>query len=290
MADTPENTTPEATTHDTTSPEATTAGIQPDASATEAVAPELAAQGPSKLTRWIGNFTHGGAVIMLVIAFGSLVLARYDIIDKLSGFRGFMMTMYPFAALAVIAVIGIAIGMLRKRGAGWRNPLALVLSVVMLGVFYTQVIAPARSAPFMHDISTDVDDPPAFQTLTLREDNLDVHDGDIEAWRSAHRESYPNIEPVIINKSPELVIADAHALAEARGWEIAEYSPAAGRLEATATAGFIRFYDDVIVEATPIADGSTRVDMRSVSRVGGSDLGYNAARIEAFLNDLRASN
>ena len=276
MADTPENTTPETST----------AGIQPDA---ETVTTE-AKPAKSKITRYIGNFTLGGALIMLVIALGSLVLARYGIMGKLSGFRSFMMTMYPFAALAVIAVIGIVIGVVRKRGAGWRNPLALVLSLVMLGVFYTQVIAPARSAPFMHDISTDVDDPPQFQTLPLRDDFLEMYEGDIEAWRSAHRENYPDIEPVIINKSPELVIADAHALAEQRGWEIAEYSPEAGRLEATATAGFIRFYDDVVVEVTPIADGSSRVDMRSISRVGGSDLGYNAARIEAFLTDLEAMN
>lgn len=272
MADTPETTTPET----------------PEAAPVAETVTTNAKPAKSKITRYIGNFTLGGALIMLAVALGSLVLARYGIMGKLPGFRYFMMTMWPFAALAVIALVGIVIGMVRKRGAGWRNPLALVLSLVMLGVFYTQVIAPARSAPFMHDISTDVDDPPAFRTLTLREDNLEVHDGDIEAWRSAHRENYPDIEPVIINKATELVIADAHALAEQRGWEIADYSPEAGRLEATATAGFIRFYDDVVVEVTPIADGSSRVDMRSISRVGGSDLGYNAARIEAFLADLEA--
>ena len=103
MADTPENTTPETST----------AGIQPDA---ETVTTE-AKPAKSKITRYIVNFTLGGALIMLVIALGSLVLARYGIMGKLSGFRSFMMTMYPFAALAVIAVIGIVIGVVRKRGA-----------------------------------------------------------------------------------------------------------------------------------------------------------------------------
>ncbi len=256
----------------------------------EQAAASAAKPAKSKMTRYIGNFTLGGALIMLLVALGSLVLARYDIIGKLPGFRYFMMTLWPFAALAVIAVIGIALGMVRKRGAGWRNPVALALSLVMLGVFYTQVIAPARAAPFMHDITTDVDNPPEFITLPLRDDYLEMYDGDIEAWRSAHRENYPDIEPVIINKAPDLVIADARALTEERGWEIAQYSPEVGRLEATATAGFIRFKDDVVVEVTAIADGTTRVDMRSISRVGGSDLGYNAARIEAFLADLEAAN
>lgn len=260
----------------------------PVASAAATTAPEP--KGKSRLTRMIGNFTLGGALLFLLYALGGLVLARYDIVAKITGFRSFMMTMWPFMALAALAVIGIVIGMLRKRGPGWRNPLALVLSLFMLGTMYTQVMIPARSAPFLHDVSTDVDDPPEFMTLPLREDNLDQFDGDIEAWRSAHREGYPDMDPVIIDKAPELVLADARALAEERGWEIAQYSPEIGRLEATATAGFIRFYDDVIVEVTPIADGSTRIDMRSVSRVGGSDLGYNAQRIEAFLTDLEAVN
>ena len=276
MADTPETATTE------TNAEATAPAIEAHDSAS-------AKPAKSKITRLIGNFTLGGALILLVVALGSLVLARYDIIAKLSGFSYFMKTMYPYAALAVIAIIGIAIGLFRKRGAGWRNPLALVVSLAMLGVFYTQVIAPARGAPFMHDISTDVDDPPQFETLALRDDFLEMYEGDIEAWRSAHRESYPDMEPVVINKAPDLVIADARALAEDRGWEIAQYSPEAGHLEATATAGFIRFYDDVVVEVTPIADGSTRVDMRSISRVGGSDLGYNAKRINAFLTDLESA-
>ena len=85
------------------------------------------------------------------------------------------------------------------------------------------------------------------------------------------------------------MLADARALAEQRGWDIASVDPLSGHMEATAYAGYIRFMDDVIVEVTPIADGSTRVDMRSVSRVGMSDLGYNAERIRDFLRDLQAA-
>ena len=92
---------------------------------------------------------------------------------------------------------------------------------------------------------------------------------------------------IIIDRAPEEVLANARALAEERGWEIAAYDAASGHMEATAYAGYIRFMDDVVVEVTPVQDGSTRVDMRSVSRVGVSDLGYNAARIEEFLADLR---
>ncbi len=243
----------------------------------------------SNLTRMIGIFSLGGVLTGIALGLGALVLARYGIISKIGGFRIFMMMLVPLAVLAGIAIIGIVLGIMRKRGAGWRSPLALALSLVMLGTMYFQVIQPARAHPPLHDISTDVQDPPQFSTLTLREDNLVPFDN-IEEWRSTHREGYPDIRPAVINKAPNLVLADVRALAEERGWEIANVDTDGGRLEATATAGFVRFFDDVVIEVTPVADGSTRVDMRSVSRVGVSDLGYNAERVETFLNDLRAMN
>ena len=165
---------------------------------------------------------------------------------------------------------------------------AIALALVMIALFYALVIRPGSAVPPLHDVTTDLDDPPEFRTLTLREDNL-VGFNNIEEWRSAHREGYPDIAPIIIDKAPARVLADARALAEQRGWDIASVDPLSGHMEATAYAGYIRFMDDVIVEVTPIADGSTRVDMRSVSRVGMSDLGYNAERIRDFLRDLQAA-
>ncbi len=241
----------------------------------------------SKLTRLLGNFVLGGALIALVIAVMSLTLARYDIIDKLSGFRGFMILLNPLRVLVLIAIIDIGIALVRKTAISWKAPFGMAISIVLLLVIYTQVIVPGGNAPRLHDITTDVDDPPQFATLSLREDNL-IPFNNIEEWRAAHREGYPDIAPIVIDKSPAEVLAAARALAESKGWTIASVDEESGHMEATAYAGYIRFMDDVIVEVTPIADGSTRVDMRSVSRVGLSDLGYNAARIREFLADLQA--
>jgi uncharacterized protein (DUF1499 family) len=60
-----------------------------------------------------------------------------------------------------------------------------------------------------------------------------------------------------------------------------------GTLEATDTTFFFRFKDDVVVRARPAPGGGTLVDMRSISRVGGSDVGVNAKRVRAFLADLQ---
>ncbi len=83
----------------------------------------------------------------------------------------------------------------------------------------------------------------------------------------------------------------AASLARSRGWTIAKVDRNAGILEATETSLFFRFKDDVVVRvrADPKGGGSL-VDMRSISRVGGSDVGMNAQRIRGFLADLQAQD
>ena len=70
------------------------------------------------------------------------------------------------------------------------------------------------------------------------------------------------------------------------GWEIVASDPAAGRIEATDTTFWFGFKDDVVVRVAAAPDGS-RVDVRSLSRVGLSDVGTNAARIRKYLDGAR---
>jgi uncharacterized protein (DUF1499 family) len=53
------------------------------------------------------------------------------------------------------------------------------------------------------------------------------------------------------------------------------------------TTFWFSFKDDVLIRLRP-ADGGSRVDVRSLSRVGGGDVGTNAKRIRADLDALRA--
>ena len=48
------------------------------------------------------------------------------------------------------------------------------------------------------------------------------------------------------------------------------------------------FKDDIVIRVQSNGDGS-RVDMRSLSRVGGSDFGVNASRVRSFTQKLLAS-
>lgn len=249
------------------------------------LAPEPARPTP-RWPGWIGNFALGGAILAVVIGVGALTLARYDLIDKLTGFITFMSMMVPAGVIAVIALVGLIVAR-RKQVSGITSGLGLLVALVLLGAMYFAVIRPAGAAPALHDITTNVDNPPQFATLPLREDNL-IPFNSIEEWRAAHRQGYPDIAPVLINKNASEVLADARALAESKGWEIANVDQQNLQIEATAYAGYLRFRDDVIIKVSPVVDGSSRVDMRSVSRVGLSDLGYNAARIREFLGELQA--
>jgi uncharacterized protein (DUF1499 family) len=250
-------------------------------------APAPAASPGPRWPGWLGNFVLGGALLALVIGLGGLTLARYDIIDKLAGFRAFMTMMMPAAAIAAAGVVALVLAKVKRAPAG-KAAVGLVLALGLLGAMYFAVIRPAGAAPALHDITTNVDNPPQFTTLPLREDNL-IPFASLEEWRAAHRQGYPDIAPILIDKNPSEVLASARALAESKGWTIASFDPQGLQLEATAYAGYLRFRDDVIVKVTPVVDGSSRVDMRSVSRVGLSDLGYNAARIREFLAELQAS-
>ncbi|WP_404326387.1 DUF1499 domain-containing protein [Aerophototrophica crusticola] len=78
----------------------------------------------------------------------------------------------------------------------------------------------------------------------------------------------------------------AEAAARDMGWDIVAVEPAEGRVEATATTAWFGFKDDVVVRVRPEGDGS-RIDVRSKSRVGRSDLGANAARIRDYLARLK---
>jgi Protein of unknown function (DUF1499) len=204
------------------------------------------------------------------------------------------------AALAALAlVLGLLFVWLGKRSPVQRPKMRLwlgtLMAVAMLG-WLGSYLAAARGAP-LHDISTDLADPPEFKQLVLRADNTDSVPGQDDPamkamtpeqrWVQLHQKLYGDIRSVRVNQNVGEVIAKAERLAKARGWDVALSLPAEGRLEATATSRLFKFKDDVVLRVRPTekGDGSI-VDMRSVSRVGQSDLGVNAKRVRSFLADL----
>ncbi len=85
-----------------------------------------------------------------------------------------------------------------------------------------------------------------------------------------------------------LVREDAREIADGglAGWKVTDESEADGWIRAEATTRFFRFVDDVEIELRADDGDRTRVDVRSASRVGVTDLGANARRIRRFLRQL----
>ena len=203
--------------------------------------------------------------------------------------------------MAVIALAAAIIAFVLDRRKGrktiWpRLGLGLLIAVGFLG-FVTSYAMKIATLPAIHDITTDLADPPRFSALTLRADNWDnipgADDGDMrgmnprQRWATVHQDAYSDIRSVRIDQPVAKVIEKARRLAESRGWKIAGIDAASGRLEATDTVSLFRFKDDVVVRARPAENGSASIiDMRSVSRVGVHDLGVNAKRVREFLSDL----
>src|SRR5256885_4835405 len=89
------------------------------------------------------------------------------------------------------------------------------------------------------------------------------------------RKAYPDIQPLIVPMPTQVAFVRARDAAEGMGWQVVAADASAGRLEATATTFWFGFKDDVVVRIVPQGTGS-RIDGRSGSRVGGSDLRTNA--------------
>jgi uncharacterized protein (DUF1499 family) len=193
-----------------------------------------------------------------------------------------------YAALGLGALVIVVLLVPRLRASGVTNAIATL--VVCLGVLWIPVqwLQQARSLPAINDISTDTVNPPAFVAiLPLRAGApvSAVHPGVTVA--QAQRAAYPDVVPLVLRVPPADAFAKAAFAAGAAGWEVVATDPAAGRIEATATSRWFGFKDDIVVRVTPVPGGS-RIDVRSVSRVGKSDLGANARRIRAFLSRVAA--
>jgi len=208
----------------------------------------------------------------------------------------------PWIVLVAVIALLLAIALIvlnRRKGLKTRWPLLGLGIVASLG--FLAYLAPYGSAmltlPAIHDITTNLADPPQFTALSLRDDNWDkipgADDSDMagmnprQRWATLHQDAYPDIRSVRIDQPVAVVIEKAKRLAEDRGWDIANVDAAAGNLEATDTYSLFGFKADIVIRARAAENGAASIiDVRSVSRAGVHDLGINGKRVRDFLSDL----
>ena len=253
-----------------------------------------------KKKRWGARLTFAAALL----CFGAVAFALIAAIGAGRGawdFRlGFTILQYALYAALLGIVIAIMAAFVVRRVRP-RLVLLNLFAIVVAGAFVLYVgnlVRIARTVPGIHDIATNLDDYPRFYRLTVRGDNLatvpDMGRPELaalpprERWKAIHREYYGDIAPIRVPWSVAETLGRARNLATERGWEVITFDPANGILEAVDTSFFFRFKDNVVVRVRPAPQGQgSIVDMRSVSRVGVSDVGVNAERVRDFLADLR---
>ncbi|MGC2520131.1 MAG: DUF1499 domain-containing protein [Burkholderiales bacterium] len=240
--------------------------------------------------------------LAVALGLGGLVLGAACIAaELLSGFGsrwgwwhysvGFVILRWAAGSSLAVVLLSLVGAILAGR-AGAMAALAAGIAGVALAVPASGLPAyywyQGRHLPHIHDITTDTDDPPRFvAVLPLRRDARNPAEYGGAKIAEQQKQDYPDIVPAVLAAPPAAVFERALAAARAMGWEFVAAAPGELRIEATDTTLFYGFKDDVVIRIAPAAGGS-RVDVRSLSRVGGGDFGANAKRVRAFLRELTA--
>ncbi len=240
---------------------------------------------------------HTPYPVIALIGFGLTVLAALAAVLSGVGSRlgwwyfgtGFII-LIAAAGIGLLGALADAASAVVVRGPAAKHIFIIALLGVVIGLLATGIpaywVRAAYRMPAIHDITTDMNDPPAFVAIMpLRQDAANPATYGGAKVAAAQKEAYPDIRPLILPMSVRSAFPRALEEAKKMGWTIVAADPAEGRIEATAETFWFGFTDDIVVRVRPDDFGS-RVDVRSVSRVGLSDLGTNARRIMMYLRAL----
>lgn len=236
-------------------------------------------QSTPRLVNWIGYLG-----ITLVAALPLSVLT----VRAGAWQQGLLLYALSCLGAALLLVLAIAL-MLVPRFAPWRSAISQRAVLAVPGsLLLLSLLGSRGDYPPIHDITTDTDDPPVFTAAPVQRgaaaNSLDIVPETIEAQQAA----YPGLVTIETGSTIESAFYRAGAIARELGWEIYREDLNAGYIEAVDTTAIMGFKDDIVIRLRTNASG-TLVDLRSVSRVGISDLGANAERIDDFITHFNAS-
>lgn len=167
---------------------------------------------------------------------------------------------------------------------------AAALALVML-LPPAAVAALGARLPAIHDITTDIDDPPAFRALGFARSRaanpLGYAGGEVARLQ---QDVYPEVKPIEFDATPDEVYNSLVALVARRKWHVIGATPPRGglrdgRIEAVARSLPFGLREDIVIRVRQSENG-VKVDMRSVSRHGERDFGVNAKRIDDLFAEL----
>lgn len=230
------------------------------------------------------------ALIAIVLVAAPGLAYREHWLDLESAFGTLRWGTWLGLAAMIVSLIGAWLARPGQARRGFAGAIAgVVIGAFAFGLPFAFVLT-AEHVPPIHDITTDTTSPPQFvAVLALRKDASNSAEYGGPDIAQQQRSAYPDIQPVMLAVPPAQAFNQALKAVRDMGWELVASAPNEGRIEATDTTLWFGFKDDIVIRVTVNGDAS-RVDVRSVSRVGRSDLGKNAHRVQAYLAKLRTSN
>lgn len=216
------------------------------------------------------------------LALTFLILLPVAVLTVRSGQWQSGLMLYALAALGSLLVFTLcAIFLVMPKFSTWRPDIGKRALMALPGAVLMLSLLGSGGAPQIHDITTDTIDPPQFvtaekergegaNTLAIKEDFI-----------AQQKAAYPDLQALRTVLSQEDAFTRALEIASSLGWRVYYENRNTGIIEAVDITGIMAFKDDVVIRVRTDAAG-TKLDLRSVSRVGLGDLGANAERIRRF--------
>ncbi|MDK1023280.1 MAG: DUF1499 domain-containing protein [Gammaproteobacteria bacterium] len=233
------------------------------------------------------------SVLILVLLPTAALGYKFDLLNLQLAFNLLYVVVIGGALILVLIGITVFISSRRKLKHELRlSIIALLVVVLPLGVMGYQIVK-AFGVPPIHDITTDTDNPPVFDRAVglrgERSNTLDYGTESLPAEKLAalQRAAYPHIKTVHSDLAPDLVFDRMVEIIGRNNHELITKDKQNGLIEAVSTSFWFGFKDDLVIRIQATQNGSS-MDIRSVSRVGQSDLGANAARIAKLVKDFNS--
>ena len=238
---------------------------------------------PSQLATW----SRRVAVFSLMVAVLAIIIARADLLEAIPVLVTFGAAL-ALAGFAIVIAVAALVVLWCNGGRGFMQAASAMLIGMALIAYPAYLAYLGYMLPAIHDITTDPIDPPRFDIVArLRPPNSSVYPG--LATAEVQKETWPDIEPLVVNATPKAAYDGAMNVITKRKWRVVDSRPPEpgrdGHIEAIARSLIMGFRDDVVVRIRPTRQGAT-VDIRSAARFGRGDLGDNAKRVLALIDDI----
>jgi hypothetical protein len=238
----------------------------------------------SRLAAWSRRF----ALFALAVAVLSIIILRSGLLEIVPALATFGAAL-AFAGLAVLFALAAFIVIWRDGLAGLGHALLGLFLGLALLAYPAYLGRRALTLPAISDVTTDFTNPPRYDVLArLRPRGRSDYPG--QATAALQRQAYSDIVPLQLGVPAKAAYDAALAVATKRKWLLVDTRPPApnrpGAIEAVARTPIMGFRDDVVIRVSAQGADAARVDVRSASRFGSHDLGANASRVRALLEDI----